>query len=395
MFSTVTFIWRILPWSCITDMWLRWSKGEPAGVLLHVNTVSQLYRFTPWYATDAQPDHLPREWGALVLLVERDGFILPVCEQAASTYPKRSPSLLHKTLPAIPVFMRRLCGGLSWRQASLLPAYLGLALCLLWLVLSSPWACTTTLKRHFDGVLLPILPSLNRSCCHLYFDLCIPWSAYACERRERRGGGQRGGGVGGGRQRQLQCSLLYPGERLRYICLLKASAPDKHGAAAERYKAPSVVPKAPRIPSHSPSWVSRHCMHVLYAQTKKVFFQLRPVSLKRVKRCCSPLWELQKPKARKKTHRVLLQLLNPPQTRAIRPEPGFRTQYARLSSAFARLDRGKPLEGSRRTGTEEQTNLFRKEGELQRLHSHKERISQWDADPVASPLFISAIKQIS
>lgn len=37
--------------------------------------------------------------------------------------------------------------------------------------------------------------------------------------------------------------------------------------------------------------------------------------------------------------------------------------------------RGKPLEGSGSTGTEEQTNLLRKEGRLQRLHSHKERIS--------------------
>lgn len=46
-------------------------------------------------------------------------------------------------------------------------------------------------------------------------------------------------------------------------------------------------------------------MHVLYAQTKKVFFQLRPASLKRVKWCCSPLWELQKPKARKKTQGII------------------------------------------------------------------------------------------
>lgn len=75
-------------------------------------------------------------------------------------------------------------------------------------------------------------------------------------------------------------------------------------------------------------------MHVLYAQTKKVFFQLRPGSLKRVKRCCSPLWELQKPKARDKTRRVLLPLQNPPQTTANRPERGFCSQFARLSSAF-------------------------------------------------------------
>ncbi len=120
---------------------------------------------------------------------------IPVCIWAASTYPKPSLYLLHKTLPAITVYMRRLCGGLSWRQASLLSAYLGLALCLLWLVLRSPQACTAALKRHFDGVLLPILPSLNRSCCHLYFDLCIPWSIYACERGVGWRGGRRGGGL--------------------------------------------------------------------------------------------------------------------------------------------------------------------------------------------------------
>lgn len=261
--------------------------------------------------------------------------------------------------------MCRLSGGLSWRQASL-PAYLGLALYLLWLLLSSPWVCTAALKRQFDGVLLPILPSLNRSCCHLYFDLCIPWSIYACERREGRRGGRRGGGKG--RQRQLRCSLLYPGERLRYICLLKASATDKHSGAAESYKASSVAPPTPPP-------VNRHCMHVLYTQTKKVFFQLRPGSLKRVKWCCSVLWELHKPKARKKKRGVLLPFQDPPQTTAIRPERGFCTQFAQLSSAFACLWnwQREPLEGSRRTGTEERTNLLRKEGRLQRLHSHKER----------------------
>lgn len=76
-------------------------------------------------------------------------------------------------------------------------------------------------------------------------------------------------------------------------------------------------------------------MHVLYAQTKKAFFQLRRDSLKGVKWCCSLLWELQKPKSRKKTHRALLQLQNPLQTKAIRPEQGFYTQCVTLSSAFA------------------------------------------------------------
>lgn len=171
----------------------------------------------------------------------------PVFVRAASTRPKCSPSHLHKTLSAIPVYMRRLYGGLSWQLASPLPAYLGLAPCLLWLVLSSPRACATVLKRHFDGVLLPILPPLNRSCCHLYFDLCIPWSIYACERGEgRRDGGRRVGCRVGRRrrQRQLQCSVLYPGERLRYICLLKSSATDTR-SSAEYYKASSMAPKPP------------------------------------------------------------------------------------------------------------------------------------------------------
>lgn len=122
--------------------------------------------------------------------------------------------------------------------------------------------------------------------------LCM-WTRGGEERWQKRRVEERG------RQRQLQCLLLYPGERLRYICLLKASATDKHCTATECYKALSVAPKPP-TQSQPPSWVNRHCMHVLYAQTKKVVFQLRPGSLKRVKRCCSPLWELQKPKGEEK-----------------------------------------------------------------------------------------------
>lgn len=67
-------------------------------------------------------------------------------------------------------------------------------LCAFWLVLGSPGVCTAALQWQFDGVLLPILPSLNRSCCHLYFDLCIPWSIYACERWEGRRGEEGAGG---------------------------------------------------------------------------------------------------------------------------------------------------------------------------------------------------------
>lgn len=71
----------------------------------------------------------------------------------------------------------------------------------------------------------------------------------------------------------------------------------------------------------------------------------------------------------KKMRRMLLLPQNPPQTRAITPEQGFWTQYARLSSVFACLWNGRdePLEASGRTGTEEQTNLLRKEGSFKEL----------------------------
>lgn len=46
--------------------------------------------------------------------------------------------------------------------------------------------------------------------------------------------------------------------------------------------------------------------------------------------------------------------------------------------------RGKPLDSSGSTGTEERTKLLRKEGGLQRILSHKEMISKWDANPMAA-----------
>lgn len=159
-------------------------------------------------------------------------------------------------------------------------------LCAFWLVLGSPGVCAAALQWQFDGVLLPILPSLNRSCCHLYIDLCIPWSIYACERWEGRRGGRGGrGGWKKGRRQQLQYLLLYPRERLQYICLLKASAQ---------------TGRAQKQTTTKPPHVNRNSVRVLFVQTKKGFFQLHPGSMKRVKRCCSPLWELQKAKARKK-----------------------------------------------------------------------------------------------
>lgn len=294
--------------------------------------------------------------------------------------------------------MRRLCGGLSWRQASLLPAYLGLALCLFWLVLSSPRACTAALKRHFDGVLLPILPSLNRSCCHLYFDLCIPWSIYACERGEWRRGGGWGGEVGRGRQRQLQCLLLYPGERLRYICLLKASATDKHSAAAERYKASSVAPKppAPSHPSPPPESIGTVCMFCMLRQKRYSFNCALALwrGLNGAAHCCGNYKNQRRGKKRAGCYccfRILRKQERSEQSRDFAHNmSGFH-----LPLPVSVTGGGKPLEGSGRTGTEEQTNLLRKEGGLQRLHSHKERVSRWDAEPVASPVFITSIKQIS
>lgn len=217
--------------------------------------------------------------------------------------------------------------------ASLLPAYLGMnGFVPLWLVQGCLQACCADLKRHFDGVLLQILRFLKSLLLSFLF-----WFMYSliylCT--WVKGGRRRGKtrGAGSGRQRQLQCLLLYPRERLRHICLLKASATDRHNTAAERYKASSVAPKPP-APISSPQSIGTVCMFWTLRQ-KKLFFQLCPVSLKRVKWCCSSLWELQKPKARKKTHTMLLRLRNPLQTRAIRPEQGFCTQYARLSSAFA------------------------------------------------------------
>lgn len=101
-----------------------------------------------------------------------------------------------------PAFLLCLCTGvgccaaaLPWRRAVSAASLPGIGF------VRPPWLARlrqplgpATLKRQFDGVLLRILPSLNRSCCHLYFDLCSPWSIYAYERwggEERRKKGRR------------------------------------------------------------------------------------------------------------------------------------------------------------------------------------------------------------
>lgn len=100
---------------------------------------------------------------------------------------------------------------------------------------------------------------------------------------ERRGGS----GWKKGRRQQLQYLLLSPRERLRYICLLKA---------------PAQTGTAQKQTTTKPPHVNRNTVHVLFTQTENGFFQLHAGSMKRVKRCCSPLWELQKEK--KKRRRV-------------------------------------------------------------------------------------------
>lgn len=116
-------------------------------------------------------------------------------------------------------------------------------------------------------------------------------------------------------------------------------------------------------------------MHVLCAQTKMVFFQQRPDSLKGVKRCCSLLWELDKPKARKKDAQGVIAASQSSASDQSRDFSHCMLDF-HLPLPVSVNGRCKPLEDSVSTGTEEQTNLLRKEGWLQRLHKHKERISR-------------------
>lgn len=381
---------------------LKWGRKVQHNIKVRVcsagfkHFIGWSWLLSSWQATDIQPAQ--QSWGFLC-----QGWLaglfchLFLCVWAASTYPKRPPSLLHQKPSCYPcvnvstvwwVVMTTGLPAANLPGIGFVPPLIGAQ--------QPPGLhrCSqTTLWWSFiadSSVSKSLLLSSLFWFMYSLIYLCM-WTRGGEERWQKRRGEERG------RQRQLQCLLLYPGERLRYICLLKASATDKHCTATECYKALSVAPKPP-TQSQPPSWVNRHCMHVLYAQTKKVVFQLRPGSLKRVKRCCSPLWELQKPKGEEKDTQGVT-ATSESSTKKERSDQSRDFAHNllgfHLSLPVSETSRGEPLEGSGRTGTEKQTNLLRKEGGLQRLHSHKERISRWDADPVASPLFLTAIKQIS
>lgn len=76
-----------------------------------------------------------------------------------------------------------------------------------------------------------------------------------------------------GRQRQLQCSLLYPGERLRYVCLLKAFG---NRQAERRSRSGGGGATKPRLWLLSPLRVDRHCMRVPHCSDKKGILSTAP-----------------------------------------------------------------------------------------------------------------------
>lgn len=231
-------------------------------------------------------------------------------------------------------------------NSPLLPAYLGLALCLLtgaWqprgLRCCSPMTVWWSFIANSSVSKSLLLSSLFWFMYSLIY-LCM-WTMGREERRER---GRRGWKKG--RRQQLQYLLLYPRERLQYICLLKASA--QTGTAQKQT-------------TTKPPHVNRNSVRVLFAQTKKGFFQLRPGSMKRVKRCCSPLWELQKAKARKKETRDVVAIS---ECCTDNSDPWLRWgSFAhnligfRLPLPISETSRGKTDECSTSTCTVEQTNL--------------------------------------
>lgn len=212
-------------------------------------------------------------------------------------------------------------------------------LCAFWLVLGSPGVCAAALQWQFDGVLLPILPSLNRSCCHLYFDLCIPWSIYACEWWEGRRGGRGEGGVEKRKTATTTILAVIPEGTPAVHLPFKSFSTDRHSTEADDYKPPHV---------------NRNSVLVLFAQTKKGFFQLRPGSMKRVKRCCSPLWELQKAKAREKLNVTAVSESctdNSDQTVVGGGRVCTQFVWFYLPLRISEKSRGKPHKGSTSTGT--------------------------------------------
>lgn len=157
----------------------------------------------------------------------------------------------------IPIYICRLCGSLPWQQpsAACLPGF-GFAF---WLELGSPGVCTAALQWQFDGVLLPILPSLNRSCCHLYFDLCIPWSIYACERWERRRGEEGREQVEKRKTATTTILAAFPEGTPAVHLPFKSSSADRHSTEAELQSPPMSIETVCAFCSRRQKKVSFNC----------------------------------------------------------------------------------------------------------------------------------------
>lgn len=219
--------------------------------------------------TDISPDQ--HQWGM--------GRLILHCGWISSCHYSTNPPLFLSLCTYVGCVVR--CHD----NSPLLPAYLGLALRLLagarqprGLHRCSPMTVWWSFIANSSVSKSLLLSSLFWFMYSLIY-LCM----WMMGREERRG--EEGAGGEKRRRQQLQSLLLYPRERLRYICLLKA---------------PAQTGTAQRQTTTKPPHVNRTSVRVLFTQTKKAFFQLHPGSTKRVKRCCSPLWELQKAKAREK-----------------------------------------------------------------------------------------------
>lgn len=229
-------------------------------------------------------------------------------------------------------------------NSPLLHAYLGLALCLLTgarqprgLHRCSPMTVWWSFIANSSVSKSLLLSSLFWFMYSLIY-LCM-WTMGTEERR----GGEGAGGKKGRRQ-QLQYMLLSPRERLRYICLLKA---------------PAQTGTAQKQTTTKPPHVNRNTVHVLFTQTENGFFQLHAGSMKRVKRCCSPLWELQKEKKKKRKAVCYCRFRILHRQQWSQCCGGLCTPFVRLSSAFAHLwmQQRKASQRPVSTGTEEQSHL--------------------------------------